>query len=121
MLYLSPIFSVVLIYYINKDYLTTGFDLFFLLTIFYFYKINFFFTVQISSYFNNRINTIHNINDQTFIIFKFRLAYLIFILINIVFTYSIKLIIDEVPFTYKYMILFRVISIYYHVGVVSFI
>lgn len=118
MLYLSPIFSIVLIYYMNKDFVSSAFDLFFLLLVLYFYKINFFFSIQMSSYFNYKINVINNFFEQNVLINKARLGLIIFMMINAVFSISIKSILDEVSFTYKYMIIFRVIYLFNFKGVI---
>ena len=65
MLYFSPMISVVLIYYIDKDFMSSSFDLFILILVFYFYKINFFFTIQIFTYFNYKINVSFNFHCKT--------------------------------------------------------
>lgn len=109
-LYFNPLLFTLMIFYFNRSYVRTSFDSFAWMIISSQYFINFYYTAQLYKYANKKISQITNLmlEDNTYILYRIRLSYFFLCAVNILLTYTLKVVIDDTDFMYKYFILLKV-------------
>jgi hypothetical protein len=109
-LYFNPILFTFMIFYYNRTFVQTSFDILAWLVISSHYFINFCFSVNLHKYTALKISQITNfaLKDNSLFLFKIRANYVLLTLTNFVFSYIIRLVIKDTEFMYKYFILLKV-------------
>jgi len=109
--YFNPLFFILIISSVNKKFITSSLDIFILLTISSEYALNLFFVNLHFSHFNRKIKSIMNfaLFNNTYLMIKNRIGFLLMGLINITFSIFLYNIINETSIIYKYLVLFKVI------------
>lgn len=106
-LYFNPIFFNLFLYFLNKQYMLTSFDIFAWWLISYSYGIGFLFSLNLYNLSNYKFNTITNFQEHDGFLYKMRLNYSTLLLINLGFFAIMKQFLEEADFSYKYIILFK--------------
>ena len=105
--YFNPVFFNLLLYFLNKQYMLTSFDIFAWWMISFTFAINFIFSFNLFNHSNFKINTITNFQAHSSFLNKMRLNYTVLILINVGFFFFLKFLLEESSVSYKYIILFK--------------
>ena len=110
LLYFNPILFTFMIFYYNRSFIQTSFDVFAWMMISSQYFINFCYSVHLYKFANYKISQITNFmsNTHKLLMWKIRINYTILIISNISLSYLLKIGIKDTEFMYKYFVLLKV-------------
>jgi hypothetical protein len=108
-LYFNPIIFTFMIYYYDRSFLQTSFDILFVLIITTHYYTIFYFTINLFKHAEFKISQITNfmLDENKTLLLRLRINFLALGLCNFIFSYFVKLAVKETDFMYKYFILLK--------------
>jgi hypothetical protein len=108
-LHFNPFYFNILIFYLDKQYISTNFDFMLILNISTHYFINYFFTYFLFNYIQQKISAIQNLNlnENKILTYKMRLLFFILILLNLFNGYFISIFTEYSSFKFIYFMTFK--------------
>jgi hypothetical protein len=111
MLYLNPFFFNMMVFYFDKRFIVSSFDVFVIMTFSVKFLILFIFYAFLYNHYRNKIATITNLSLDSGLIVKMRLGYIVLIIITLLTGYAVTYFMREASLFFIYTMQFKTLYI----------